>query len=124
MRRPVEVVVCLLAATPLVTSSCTRTQTVTGRLVDLACYALDRANVTNVHRNRGYACAQACAREGFSVGLLTTDGKVYQVAGELAANKNAQLVPHLAQVVAITGVVGEKQGITIIAGRDLKVTGT
>ena len=61
------------------------TETVTGRVIDLACYGQDKANTENAHKGKGMVCAQACAKEGFAVGLLTTGGKVYRVAGGLAA---------------------------------------
>jgi hypothetical protein len=96
-------------------------QTVTGQVIDLACYALDKTNTTNVHRGRGYTCGQACAKEGFAVGLLASDGKVYQITGGLAANKNARLVPHMSHTVKITGDVGEKDGIATIAAGDLEM---
>jgi len=40
-------------------------------------------------------CAIACAKMGRPVALLTSDGKVYSVTGDLAADKNAKLVPHM-----------------------------
>ena len=96
-------------------------QTVTGQVIDLACYTLDKANTTNVHRGRGYTCGQACAKEGFAVGLLTGDGKVYQITGGLAADKNAKLVQHMSHAVTITGDVGEKDGVATIAANDLEM---
>jgi hypothetical protein len=96
--------------------------TVTGQLIDLACYPLDKVNTGNSHKGKGYNCAQACAREGFMVGLLTSTGKVYQVTGDLAADSNAKLVPHMAHSVTITGDVTEKEGQTMIAASDLKMT--
>jgi hypothetical protein len=110
-----------LATTACVTSAVPRTETVNGQVIDLACYMLDKANTSNMHRARGYACAQACAREGFQVGLLTPDGKVYQLTGGLAANKNAKLVPHLGHTVSIAGDVQEKDGIELLAADDLKM---
>src|SRR5262245_31671016 len=85
-----------------------RAETVTGQLVDLYCYAENKALTGSAHPRRGLICAQACAREGFAVGLLTTDGKVYQVAGTLAANNNAMLVPHMSHTVSISGDVSQK----------------
>jgi len=94
---------------------------VTGKLIDLACYSQNQEDTANGHRGKGAICAQACAREGFAVGLLTSDGKVYQVMGELAANSNARLVPHMGQAVTITGEVKEKDGQLMIFGSDLKM---
>jgi hypothetical protein len=100
------------------------TETVTGQVVDLACYTLDRGNAAVTHRGRGYACAQACAREGFQVGLVTGEGKVYSISGGLASNKNAKLVPHMGHVVTITGDLSEKDGMAVIASNDLQMVRT
>ena len=95
-------------------------KTVTGKLVDLSCYGQNKENTENVHKGKGYNCGKACAREGFPVGLLTSDGKVYQITGELAAHANAKLVPHIAETVTISGDVMDKGGITMITASDLK----
>lgn len=92
-----------------------KTETVTGQLVDLACYTQDKANTTIAHKGMGETCAEACAKKGQPVALLTSDGKVYQVAGDLAAEKNAKLVGHMSHTVEITGDVtssGDKMTIT------------
>ena len=86
---------------------------------DIACYMLDKANTTPTHVGRGYACAQACAKEGFQVGVLTSGGKVYEVIGGLASNKNAQLVPHMGHTVTIAGEVGNKDGFATISADSL-----
>src|SRR6202050_5873543 len=95
-------------------------ETVTGQLVDLACYGVNKENTGNAHKGKGLICGQACAREGFPVGLVATDGKVYQVTGELAAHANAKLIPHIAQTVTITGDVSEKGGTNLIVASDLQ----
>ena len=100
------------------------TETVTGQVVDLACYMLDKNNTGITHRGRGYACAQACAKEGFQVGVVTGDGKVYSISGGLAANKNAKLVPHMGHVVTITGDLSDKDGMKVITSNDLQMVRT
>jgi len=95
---------------------------VTGQVVDLACYMLDKANTGNTHSGRGYACAQACAKEGFQVGLITADGKIYEVIGDLAANKNARLVPHVGHTVTVTGEVGKRDSFATITSNDLAMS--
>jgi hypothetical protein len=97
-----------------------QTMTVTGKLVDLACYGQSKENTENVHKGKGYDCGKACAREGFPVGVLTPDGKIYQVSGELAAHANAKLAPHIAETVTITGDVTPKSGIAVITASELK----
>ena len=37
-------------------------------------------------------CAAMCAKKGAPLALLTSDGKVYTIAGGLAADKNAKLI--------------------------------
>src|SRR5262249_10793110 len=99
MRALAAIVLGVLICGSLAVTSFAATETVTGKLVDLACFSLDRSNTGIAHKGKGYDCAQNCAREGFAVGLLTNDGKVYQVSGDLAANKNAKLVPHMSHTV-------------------------
>jgi hypothetical protein len=93
---------------------------VTGQLVDLSCYSENKDNIGNHHINRGLTCAQACAREGFEVGLLTRDGTVYHVHGGLTANSNAKLAPHMSKFVTITGVISKEKGQDVIASDGLK----
>lgn len=121
MRKLVAVVIGMLFGVALAAPAFAETATVTGRLIDLACYVLSTGNTGVAHQGRGYNCAKACATEGFDVGLLTSDGKVYKVTGELAANKNAKLVPHMAHTVTITGDVAEKDGQMTIAASELKM---
>ena len=80
---------------------------VTGVLVDKACYTKDKANTTNAHKGMGDTCAQACAKKGGAVALVTTKGDVYDVMlmGDLAGENNAKLVPHMSHTVTLTGDV-------------------
>ena len=48
-------------------------------------------------------CATTCAKMGQPVALLTADGKVYTVTGDLAANNNAKLIPYIIHKVELTG---------------------
>jgi hypothetical protein len=121
MRKQAALLVVAVIVGACGTSAAAKTETVTGQVIDLACYMLDKGNTPNTHRGRGYACAQACAKEGFQVGLLTGDGKVYQISGGLAAKKNAKLVPHMGHTVSITGEVSEKDGMALIASDDLQM---
>lgn len=121
MRKSAAVLASALFVTAC-SSAFAKTETVTGRVIDLVCYSGDRENTGNHHKGRGLICAQACARgEGQPVGLLTADGKVYQVTGGLAADNNAKLVPHMSQTVTVTGDVSEKDGLMMIAASDLKM---
>jgi hypothetical protein len=95
-----------------------KVETVKGELVDQACYMKDKvANVGAAHQE----CAQTCAKKGQPVALVTEDGKIYTVTGDLAMNMNAKLVPHMAHTVELTGDVTEKDGKMAIAATDLKM---
>ena len=109
---------CLVAS---VAPAFAATETITGQVVDLVCYTRNKAN-TGMDHDRARACALACSKwEGQPVGLVTTDGKVYQITGDLAANNNAKIVPHLAHTVTITGDVTTKDGMMMIAGSTVKM---
>jgi hypothetical protein len=92
-----------------------KTETIKGQLVDQECYLMEKKVETDS------ACAVQCAKSGKPVALLTADGKVYEVTGGLAANKNAKLTDHMLHTVEITGDVTEKNGKLSIAADTLKM---
>ena len=98
-----------------------KVETVKGQLVDQGCYMKDKTNTGNAHKGMADDCAQACAKKGAPVALLTADGKVYTIAGDLAADKNAKLVAHMSHTVEVTGDVMEKDGKMTIASTALKM---
>lgn len=96
-----------------------KTDTVTGKVIDLYCYSRD-AKATGMDHRDGRECALACVKwEGQPVGLLTADGKVYQLAGDLVAHNNASVAPHLTHTVTVTGDVVDRDGIMTIFAKDL-----
>jgi hypothetical protein len=100
------------------------TETVKGQVVDMGCYKADKSNTGVDHKMpKGDTkdCAIACAKAGQPVALLTSEGKVYQIAGGLAAEKNAKLVPHLSHTVEITGDVMDHGGTMMITADSLKM---
>src|SRR5215467_894347 len=93
------------------------TETVTGEFVSLSCYFQNKKNVGKA----GLLCAQATVKyEGNPVGIVTSDGKVYQLAGGLVANNNAKLVPLLSHTVSVTGEVSKKAGMMVIFADEAK----
>ncbi len=102
-----------------------KTETVKGRIVDESCYTMDKANNAGKdHKMKNGDtpdCAAACAKMGRPMAILTDDGKVYELTGGLAADKNAKIIPHIAHVVEVTGDVTEKDGKTMIAADSLKM---
>jgi hypothetical protein len=106
-----RVLVMAAAAVLAFSVSVVRAAEVTGVLVDKACYLQDKANTTNAHKGMGETCAQACAKKGGTVALVTEKGDVYDVMtmGSLAGENNAKLVPHMSHTVTLTGDVVDSQ---------------
>jgi hypothetical protein len=102
-----------------------RTETVKGKIVDVSCYNMDKANNAGkdhkMPKGDTADCAAACAKAGRPMAILTDDGKVYELTGGLAADKNAKIVPHVSHVVEVTGDVTEKDGKMMIAADSLKM---
>jgi hypothetical protein len=100
------------------------TETVKGQIVDQACYKMDKTNTCVDHKMpKGDTkdCAIGCAKAGRPLALLTSDGKLYEIAGGLAADKNAKLIPHIAHTVEITGDVMDHGGSMMISADSLKM---
>ncbi len=95
-----------------------KAETVTGEVISVSCYFQNKANVGAA----GMVCAIATVKyEGNPAGLLTSDGKVYQIAGGLVANNNAKVIPLLGHTVTITGEVSEKNHMMVITADEAKL---
>ena len=105
--------ICIVGSMPLVAA----TETITGEVISLSCYLADKTQIGKT----GYVCALATVKwEGNPAGILTADGKVYQIAGGLTANNNAKLWPILGHTVTITGDVSVREGMPMIIAVDAK----
>jgi hypothetical protein len=94
-----------------------KTMTVKGQVVDEGCSLKEMAAHKSGDQKMAEdmaQCALDCAKRGEPLALLTADGKVYRIAGGLAANKNAKLIAHMNHTVEITGDVTEKDGKVLI----------
>jgi hypothetical protein len=101
-----------------------KTETVKGQIVDESCYKMDKSNTGPDHKmphGDTKDCAVACAKQGQPLALLTPEGKVYEITGGLAANKNEKLIPHIAHTVEITGEVADSNGKATISADSLKM---
>ena len=101
-----------------------KTESVTGKIVDMNCYMKDKTNNAGMdHKMPADTkdCALACPKKGQPLALLTTDGKVYEIAGGLAENNNAKLIPHITHTVTITGDTMEMSGKMMIHASELKM---
>ena len=88
----------------------------------MGCYKMDKSNTGVDHKMpKGDTkdCAIGCAKAGQPMAVLTSDGKVYEIAGGLAAEKNAKIVPHVGHTVEITGDVMDHGGKMMISADSL-----
>ncbi len=93
------------------------TETVTGKVVSLSCYFQTNKNAGV----REEVCFNATVKyEGNPVGIVTADGKVYQLAGGVLGVNNAKMVPYGGKTVTVTGEVWEKAGMMMLKADDLK----
>ncbi len=93
--------------------------TVTGEVVSVSCYLQNKNNVGKA----GYVCAIGDVKwEGNPPGLLTADGKLYQLTGPLVANNNAKVVPYLGRTVTVAGDVTTHDGMLLLRASELKAS--
>ncbi len=85
------------------------TQTVTGEVVDLACYLGHGASGAG-HKD----CAQKCITSGLPVGIKSGD-TIYLAVGSEHSPANAALASLAAQQVTVEGEVTERDGVYLIA---------
>ena len=80
---------------------------ITGEVVDVACY-LSRGAKGEGH----IRCAQACAKAGGSLGILTADGKLFVslLPDDHKNSPNAVLMDHIGMSVEAKGYVRAKGG--------------
>jgi hypothetical protein len=120
--RPFAVLSIVASVISLASPACTKGQVIRGQLVDKVCYLGDpKANRGDSHPGMASDCATTCAQKGSAVALVTDEGKLYEIAGPLAADNNAKLVPHMAHTVEIRGDVTEEYGELTILAADLKM---
>jgi hypothetical protein len=108
----------------LATTAFAKTETITGQVVDQACYKMDKSNTGVDHKMpKGDTkdCAVMCAKGGKPMALLTSDGKLYEISGGLAADKNAKIIPHIGHTVEITGDVMDHGGSMMIMADSVKM---
>ena len=102
-----------------------KTETVKGKIVDVSCYNMDKANNAGKDHKMPKGdtpdCATGCAKAGRPMAILTDDGKVYELTGGLAADKNAKIVPHVGHTVEVTGDVMDHDGTLMIMADSLKL---
>lgn len=110
----------VVAMLVVATSSQAETITVTGTLIDLYCYTQDQ-NDTGMHHGGSQECAWACVKyTGMPVGILTAEGRTYEIAGPWVADNNAKIAPFITQRVRVTGPVSLRDGMPTITATALE----
>lgn len=82
--------------------------TVTGEVVDVSCYLHSGA------KGEDHAgCAEACAKAGGELGILTKSGKLYisVLPDDHKSGPNALLMDHIAHTVTAKGYIRSKGGV-------------
>jgi hypothetical protein len=92
--------------------------TISGEVVDVGCYLKDGAK-----GEEHQACAEACAKAGSALGILTDKGKLYVsiMPDDHAAGPNAKLMESIGKKVDATGIVRSKGGVQGIMVKDVKM---
>ncbi len=74
--------------------------TITGQVIDLNCHTTNGASGA-AHK----ACAQACAKAGVPLGILSSDGTIYvPVSSKPGDPQNSKLEPYAEAKVKVTGM--------------------
>jgi type 1 fimbria pilin len=87
--------------------------TVTGEVLDMACY------VDHGAKGEGHAkCARTCIESGLPVGIKGEDGKTYLLIGDHKP-LNKELAAHAAKTITVKGKHVERDGIHMIANAQI-----
>src|SRR5262245_62952991 len=124
MRRILAVLAAVAFIMALGAPAFAKTETVKGQIVDEGCYKMDKSNTGVDHKMpKGDTkdCAIGCAKAGRPMAILTADGKVYEIAGGLAADKNAKIIAHVGHTVEVTGDVMDHGDKMMIMADSLKM---
>ncbi|MDD2763794.1 MAG: hypothetical protein PHE83_07470 [Opitutaceae bacterium] len=82
--------------------------TVTGEVLDMACY-LDHGAQGEKHAD----CARKCISSGLPVGIKGADGTVYLLIGEHVP-ANAELAQYAAKTITVKGKAASRDGINLL----------
>jgi hypothetical protein len=92
-------------------------ETVSGEVVDLACYLHNPSMKGQGHRK----CAETCAKKGLPMGILTEDGKVFLLLEDHDSPKPyAEALSKAAQTITVEGDKVSQGGLTGIIVEDVK----
>src|SRR5215468_6782467 len=110
----------LLAGLESQAARTTTQQTITGRVVALSYYGQNKSRPGGGLDQRLGEARASVKWEGMPAGIVTADGKAYQVAGGLAANNNAKIADFLGRTVTVSGTVSDERGMLVITADGVK----
>ncbi len=93
-------------------------KTITGQVIDMTCYVK--------HDSKGAEhkqCALECAQKGLPMGILSDDGKIYQIMGaghDDLKTVNAAFLDYVEEKVIVVSQVYEKNGTNVIVISKIK----
>ena len=87
--------------------------TVTGEVVDMACY-IDHNATGDKHAD----CAKKCISMGLPTGIKAKDGKTYLIIGEHKP-MNDELAKYAAKTITIKGKVSSRDGFNMIENAEI-----
>src|SRR6267154_1242468 len=91
----------------------TNTITVTGEVIDMACY-IDHGVTGAKHAD----CAKTCIESGLPVGIKAQDGKTYLLIGEHKP-MNKQLADLAAKTITVRGKLSTRDGFNMIENAEI-----
>jgi hypothetical protein len=95
--------------------------TVKGKVIDSVCYGKMGAKASSAGHA---ACNLKCAKNGNTMAILTSDGTVYNITGDYAANKNEKLIEFVNKDVTAEGTVSDEGGKKTIEATSITAAGT
>ena len=87
--------------------------TVTGEVLDMACY-IDHGATGEKHAD----CAKTCIESGLPVGIKGKDGKTYLLIGEHKPI-NKELAEHAVKTITVKGKLATRDGINMIENAEI-----
>ena len=87
--------------------------TVTGEVVDMACY-IDHGATGAKHAD----CAKTCIESGLPVGIKSNDGKAYLLIGEHKP-MNKELAAYAAKTITVKGKLSTRDGVNMIENAEI-----
>jgi len=106
----------LCAAFPASFGQEKKTTTITGEVLDMACYSASGASGEG-HKS----CAASCIKGGAPMGLLTSDGKVYLIVeNHDKKDAYAEAQKHAGEKITAIGTLSDRGGLQAIIVDEVK----